>query len=448
MKKYGHALVLGLGASGESAARLLAGEGSGVTVVDQAESEELTQRRDALRALDVRVELGATMLPDENFDVCVVSPGVTPGSAWLAEMKKRGTKILPEFELGWSRRKARVVAVTGTNGKSTMVKWIADTLNEAGQVAVPCGNYGYPVCSAVIDHGDAAWLVIEISSFQLENVDAFRPDVGLLLNLLPNHLDRHGTMDDYTSAKSRLFAHTIATDACIVHEPLLERIRELSGGAGHWISFGETRASEYVYRSGRVQRAGKNVANLEGTYFANDVLGCNAAGGVAALESCGVPSKFAVQSAMHFEPLPHRMQPVRDFEGVKFVDDSKATTLTALSAGLRMCTGKARLVAGGLLKENDLDSVKKVLAERASAIYLIGRASETMFKAWSGIVSCVICETLDRAVTQAWRDARSGETVLLSPGCASFDQFRSYAERGDRFKNLVQNLTGRNDRGK
>jgi UDP-N-acetylmuramoylalanine--D-glutamate ligase len=142
------------------------------------------------------------------------------------------------------------------------------------------------------------------------------------------------------------------------------------------------------------------------------------------------------------------MQPVRELEGIKFVNDSKATTLTALAAGLRMCTGKVRLIAGGLLKEDNLSVVKKVLAERASAIYLIGRASETMFQAWSGTVSCVTCETMDRAVAQAWRDARAGETVLLSPGCASFDQFRNYAERGDRFKNLVQNLTGRNDRGK
>jgi UDP-N-acetylmuramoylalanine--D-glutamate ligase len=440
------ALVLGLGSSGECAAKLLSREGARVTVVDQADNEELRKRKTSLEEVGVSVRLGTVELPPAPFDLCVVSPGVPADGPWMKEARARGLPVVPEFELGWSRARCRVVAVTGTNGKSTMVKWIAETLSAAGHSAVPCGNYGLPVSGVARSGAGAQWLVMEVSSFQLEASRHFRPDVGLLLNLLPNHLDRHATMDAYIAAKARLFARTTAADTCIVHQPWLTRMQSVAG-AGRWITFGDAGASDYVFQDGRVLRDGRMVASLEGTCFCNEVLGGNAAGAVAALEACGVDPVYAERTARVFEPLPHRMQLVTSMRGIRFVDDSKATTLTAMGAGLRMCRGSVRLIAGGLLKETDLSPVKKVLAEKASALYLIGGASEKMFQAWSGIVPCVSSGTLECAVAQAGRDARAGETVLLSPGCASFDQFRNYAERGDRFRELALDLTRRSNHG-
>jgi UDP-N-acetylmuramoylalanine--D-glutamate ligase len=440
VKRYRHALVLGCGASGEAAARLLVREGSRVTVLDAASGGRVAGRADALASEGVGVVTGATTVPVEDFDVCVVSPGLSAEAPWVREVRGRGVDILPEIELGWSRRGCPVVAVTGTNGKSTAVKWIAEALGKAGLRSVAAGNYGLPASQAVLDHPDAQWLVLEISSFQLETVVDFRPEVGLLLNLQPNHLDRHGTLDAYERAKARLFANAASGDACVVHEPVAGRIRALCPGRGEWHTFGASAAAEYVYRGGRVRRRGAEIADLTGTRFANDVLGGNAAGVLAALEACGIPPGAALEAARAFVPLPHRMQEIRRLRGVRFVDDSKATTLAAMQAGVRMSEGPVRLIAGGLLKERDVDSVKDLLALRARAVYLIGSSEQAMAEAWSTAVPCRRCGVLKEAVAEAWRDAMPGETILLSPGCASFDQFRGFEERGEHFAEIVNNI--------
>ncbi len=438
MRRYGSALVLGFGASGESAARLLLREGARVTVVDEADDPGLRARAAAL-ACDAR--LGVHELPDGEFEVAIASPGVRADGGWMGECARRALPVLPEFELGWSRFAGRTVAITGTNGKSTMTKWARDALALSGRPAAACGNIGVPVCDAVQGPG-IQWLVMELSSFQLERAREFRADFGVLLNLLPNHLDRHGTMENYARAKAKLFAHTRAGDVCVAHGEALGEMRKSNGTSGAWISFGSAGHGEVEWREGRVARGGETIADLRGTYFDNPVLGENAAAVSFVLRKIGLTSSEIRESAQRFEPLPHRMELVAEKNGVRFVNDSKATTLAAVSAGVRMCGGKVRLIAGGLLKESDLSSIKKVLAERASCIYLIGRASNEMLKAWSGSVECVSCGRLDDAVQRAWRDAEIGETVLLSPGCASFDQFRNYAERGERFKVLVKELTG------
>ncbi|HEY8241164.1 MAG TPA: UDP-N-acetylmuramoyl-L-alanine--D-glutamate ligase [Kiritimatiellia bacterium] len=437
--RYRQALVLGLGVSGEAAAKLLLSEGCAVTVVDAADDENLRTRRSGLESLDARVHLGATALPQDPFDVCIVSPGITVASPWLKEMAARKVDVLPELELGWSRSKAKTVAVTGTNGKSTVVKWIAESIGQAGRQSVIAGNYGLPVSQAVMEEPKSDWLVLEVSSFQLETVREFRPDVAMLLNLLPNHLDRHADMDAYVAAKARLFSRTKKGDVCVVHAPWLGRMQAVSGGRGRWVSFGSEPA-DCRFENGRVRRGNEDVADLAGTYFDNEVLGENAAGVVAALTACGVPAEAAERAARTFRALPHRMEEVARAKGIAFINDSKATTLTALAAGVRMCAGKVRLIAGGLLKETDLRFIKEILAQRVSAIYLMGRASDEMAAAWSDVVRCVPCGTLQAALAGAWRDASAGETILLSPGCASFDQFRSYEDRGDQFRNMAAKI--------
>lgn len=442
MKKYRHVLVCGLGSSGEAAARLLLSEGSRVTLIDRSNSPELKKAADQLEKAGAQVLLEAGAVPDVSFDLCIISPGFSITAPWVVEVRRRGIDVLSEMELGWSRRKGSVIAVTGSNGKSTAVKWLAESLDQSGLKANPVGNYGPPVCRMVMEEPALDYMVMEVSSFQLESVREFRPDVGIFLNLNPNHLDRHGDMSTYLAAKARLFSHTKQGDVCIVPEALLERVRDLSGGEGRWISFGASSKADWRFDRGIVYRGDKAVADFKGTRFDNEVLGLAATAVVAALESREIDPAGAVRAARQFEPLPHRMQPVAELRGVRFVNDSKGTNLSAMAAALKMTPGRVRLIAGGLVKENDFGFIKVLLAERAAGIYLIGQASDDMASAWSDVVPCFKCGTLNVAVRKAWADAQPGETVLLSPACASFDQFRNFEERGERFAALVNELAG------
>ncbi len=436
---YKTALVLGLGESGEAAAELLGAEGTAVTVLDRAGETALGDRARRLQSRGIRVLPGVETVPEEPFEVCIVSPGVPVTAPWIREVQRRGIPFVSELELGWSRRgKSRVVAVTGSNGKSTVVKWMAEILQMAGQRAQPAGNYGEAVSRAVLQEKDLDWLVLEVSSFQLETVRDFRADVGILLNVNPNHLDRHGDLSTYMALKARMFARTGAGDACVVHEPVIEKVRGLSGGKGKWISFGASATAYYQYAAGRVLAGGEPHADFRNTYFDNEILGVAAAAVVAGIRSCGYEATYAEKAARSFKPLPHRMEVTGRINGITFINDSKATNLSAMAAALRMLPGNVRLIAGGLVKEKDFSFVKEVLAKKAIGVYLIGQASEFMASAWSDVVPCFRCGTLEAAIRKARSDAKKGDTILLSPACASFDQFRNFEERGQRFARLMQ----------
>ncbi len=438
--KTKHALILGAGVSGEGAARLLRAEGARVTLLDRALSSSAA---DTLRALGVEAR---TAKPDDVFpsdvDLCVVSPGIPVEHPWLARARERGLPIVPEFELGWSRFRGRVAAITGTNGKSTMVKWLADSLRAAGFRAAPCGNYGPSVCRVVAEQPDLDWLVIEASSFQLETASLFRAEIAILLNIAPNHLDRHPSMEAYVAAKARLFAQVRGRDLCFAPSGWTPRMRASADGRGVWHTFGVEEMDDYRWREGRVFHRGNELLDLSGTYFDNAVLGPHAAAVAGALHAAELPLAAAREAARAFEPLPHRMETVAEINGVRFINDSKATTLTALCAGLEMAGRPVRLIAGGLLKETDLESVKEMLALRARGVYLIGKAAEKMQTSWASVAPCSDCGDLKTAVENAWRDARPGEAILLSPGCASFDQFAHFEERGTTFRRIARAIAG------
>lgn len=440
MKTFPSALVCGLGSSGEAAALLLRSEGSAVTAIDRGISPEAQQRAVALKAHNVCAQLGVNQLPDGDFDVAVMSPSIPLNSPWVLELRRRGIPLLAELELGWSRHRGRTIAVTGSNGKSTCVKWLAEALQAAGLRAAPAGNYGPPVARVVREQPDLDWLVLEVSTFQLETCREFRPDIGILLNIFPNHLDRHGDMATYAALKARLFANTQRADLCLVPPQLLETVRRQSGGAGRWETFGLDAETNWCFREGHIWHEGRALADLRGTRFANDILGQAGAAVVATLTAAGPGAEVAIRAARAFQPLPHRMQFVADIGGVRFVNDSKATNLTALAAALTMTETKVRLIAGGIPKEKDLGTIKDLLAQKVETVYLIGRAALPMSEVWADVVPCRLCGTLSVAVEQAAADARAGETVLLAPACASFDQFKSFEERGDLFAELVAAL--------
>jgi len=418
------ALVLGYGRSGRAAKRLLESEGTTVSVLTE-ESAGLAELSNALVAT--------------KFDVCIVSPGFGLSHPWINAVRGAGVPLLSELELGWSRHRGKTVAVTGSNGKSTAVKWICEMLLLAGLKAAVGGNYGIPACETVLENPDLDWLVLEVSSFQLETVQNFRADIALLLNVLPNHLDRHETMDLYRRTKARIFGSpSFSGGACLIPVGLLQQLgKDLGGAEREWTTFGDSPEADYFFENGRVFQGLESVLDLSGTLFDSPILGsCTGAAVAAVAAAAGIPFKVAEAAARGFEPLPHRLQRVGEISGVVYINDSKATNLAAVAAALQACGPGIHLIAGGLAKESDYTFIKEILAEQVRSIYLIGQVSRAMHQAWNGVCLCVECGTLETAFNTAKSAAKPGETVLLSPGCASFDQFAGFEERGERFMAL------------
>ncbi len=435
MGAWKQAMVCGLGASGVAAARLLRSEGVDVLAVDERDSPDVHKNAEVLSALGCAVGVGAQSPPAGEFDAAVVSPGLPVEAPFLSEVRHRGIPLVAEMELGWSRFRGRTIAVTGSNGKSSAVKGLAECLEAADRRAVPCGNYGLPVCQAILENPD--WLVIEVSSFQLETCREFRPDIGVLMNVLPNHLDRHGTLEAYARLKARLFACQRAGDTAWVPPEWLGRFREWSGGRGEWKTFGVDPDADVRFHGGAVLHKDGDGIGLDGSYFNNEVLGPNATALYGAARAAGVSAETVQAALRRFEALPHRAETVGEFHGVRYVNDSKATNLSALIASIRMQDRPVWLLAGGRPKETDFSAAVPVLKERVRGIFLIGEAAAAMAAAWREAVPCDACGTLERAVAAARRAARPGEAVLLAPACTSYDQFRTYAERGEAFRKFA-----------
>lgn len=342
----------------------------------------------------------------EGVRLAIVSPGLALTHRWLQQCRTMGVALVSELQFGVEelrRQRVRLLAVTGSKGKSSVVKVVADGLNRAGVVrAVPCGNYGKPVCEVALE-GGVEWSVVEVSSFQMETTN-LAPDTfeaAAILNLQEDHLDRHGSVAVYHGLKRRLLG--------------MARVR-LEGPEG----LDELREL------------------LKDSYFDNEILAGNGCLAARLMQVAGLDSDAIRAAFRTFEPLPHRMNEVGTFGGVRCIDDSKATSLAALAAGVVMAGADVRLIAGGLPKGDDPKSVLGVLTKRVKKVYLIGRCAEVFSAAWSGAVDCEICGTMERAVGTALHEAARGETLLLSPGTASFDQFKSFGQRGDVFAALVK----------
>jgi len=429
-------LVVGLGASGQAAVRLAAAGGSAVAVTDlrtEAELEEILHRLPPVEAVFAG---GHPHRALDGVEMVVTSPGVPVGTPLLAEARRREIPVLSEVEYAWRHRPgAPLVAVTGSNGKSTVTTLIAEMLRRSGRAVAAGGNLGPPASQLVLEGGWDSW-VLEISSFQAELLTAMAPRAAVLLNLSQDHLERHPDMASYLEAKLRLFAHQGPGDTAVLNAddppvagavtPGRRRFFSLERPADAWSD------GTHLYLDGepllpvpRLGLAGRhNVANALAAVLAARELGAGRDAMASSLES--------------FRGLPHRHVLVTERNGVRWVDDSKATNVGAALAAL---SGYGRdsvlLILGGLGKGQDFSILTPTLRRVARRIYLIGRDAHTIAQAIEGAAPMERCETLESAVDHARRDARPGDTVLLAPACASFDQFAGYAERGDAFAALV-----------
>jgi len=430
--------VLGAGLSGTAAAFLLKSEGANVTVLDSAEEKNLLKSTiDNLRSQGVRVICGPAADEDSSaYQMAVLSPGIDPASPLARNFSLRKIEMIGELELGAQFCEIPIIAVTGTNGKTTTTELLAQMLNACGQRTIACGNIGKPLSEVARGNEPFDVLTVEVSSFQLETIQTFHPSVSLWLNFAPDHLDRYRSVTDYRAAKLRIFENQTEKDAAVINAAeSLPKIRPRKISFSAYADQADFRLSDgaVVYQNEAVLRLADT--KLRGSHNIENLMATLAAG-----MARGLSFREMVPPLCAYEPRPHRCEFVREVGGVGYINDSKATNLDAVEKALHAQSKPVILIAGGKDKGFTFDPLRSLVKEKVRSTILIGEMAESIRRCWSGAVKSEIANSLADAVERAHAIAKPGEVVLFSPGTSSFDMFKSYAERGDQFRALVQAL--------
>lgn len=438
--------VVGAARSGIAAAELLARRGASVTLsdarpeIDGADAGRLASR-------GVRLELGGHVASTfTGADLIVMSPGVPPELTAVRMAREAGVPAIGEVELAFRWLKGRVIAITGTKGKSTTTALTGRMLRQAGFTVTVGGNIGAPISAQVDESTPASLHVIEVSSFQLEQIARFRPWIAVMLNFSPDHLDRHHTVEAYAGAKARIFENQRAGDFAVVNADDDGAMRLAAGAAATMRLFSRRSAVEegtvvddgwiVDRRQGAIDRlVPLGSIRLLGPHLVDDVM---AAVTVARIAGAGAADMTSAVEA--FGGLEHAMELVTELEGVRFVNDSKATNVAAAVRSIESFPGGVVAIVGGRFKGGDLGLLRGPIGGRGKAVVAIGEAKELVRQAVGDVIGVHDAETMDEAVRLAFELAKPSGVVLLAPACASFDMFRDYAERGERFKDAVRRL--------
>ena len=439
-------LVVGLARTGIATALFCAARGARVTATEEQEESRIAEAAAKLRAAGVTLELGGHRR--ETFlaqDLIIPSPGVPSELSHLMAARGEDIPVWSEIELAWRFLRGKLVAVTGSNGKTTTTSLIGHILESAGFPTLVGGNIGTPLISRVDTSSDSAVTVAEVSSFQLETIEAFHPEIGALLNLTPDHLDRHASMEVYAQAKARLFENQTEDDAAILNadDPgaatlapsrpgvfWFSRTRRVAEGA-------YVRGDEIVFRRDGAETVllRRNDIGLRGEHNVENVLAAAAAAHLAGAQPSAIAA--AVRS---FAGVEHRLEFVAEIKGVSFYNDSKATNVDATLKALDAFAGGLLVILGGKDKGSDYTLLREPLQQHARGVLLIGAAAEKIGTQLANVVPAESAGTLERAVRCGFAQAQLGDTVLLAPACASFDQFDNYEHRGRVFKQVVREL--------
>lgn len=441
-----HTVVVGLAKSGISSSRLLASKGAKVTATDKKTEEAIQTDLPGLREMGVNIQLGGHN--EKIFlaaDLIVVSPGVPMDIPPLISAKKKGIKIISEIELASHFIEAPIIGITGTNGKSTTTTLVGEILQRDGKDVFVGGNLGAPLSDSILSGKKYDLLVCEISSFQLEGIKRFKPYIAAILNITPDHLDRYRSMEDYINAKWRICENQDPSDLLVLNldDPLLARqgcrIRP------KMIYFSRTRKAEcglfidrgYIYSGIERQTPIIRVDDLliKGVHNLENAM---AAAAISILAGCRIENIEG--SLKGFKGLEHRIEFVREIEGIRYFNDSKATNVGAMMRSLEGFDPPIILIAGGRAKGGDFSIIKDLVAKKVKGLILIGEARRLLRSYLDGTTEIAEAEDMMEAVTLAKEKASSGDIVLLAPGCASFDMFRDYEERGRVFKEIVNGL--------
>lgn len=439
-----HVVVVGAGRSGVAAARLLRARGARVTLADSAATID---GADDLRARGIAVQAGPH--PEgllSSADLLVVSPGVALTAPAVARARDRGVPVIGEVELAARWLRGRVVAVTGTKGKSTTTTLTARMLREGGLAATAGGNIGVALSSLVDDSTPEAIHVVEVSSFQLETIEAFHPWIAVFVNLSPDHLDRHGSFEAYRAAKAAIFRNQTSEDWMVINadDPLvLEAARSararrfefaLDAPVAHGVTIDRTHVIEQRPGSRRAVMP-IDAVRLPGRHLLADVLAATAVSLIA-----GVGPAAIERAVRSFDGLEHALERVAVVDGVTFVDDSKATNVMAARRAIESFTGGVVPILGGRYKGGAFEDLRDVLGARAAGVVLIGEAADRIEAALGGVVPIARAASMDEAVRLGRSMAPRGGVVVLAPACSSFDMFADYAARGRAFKAAVASL--------
>lgn len=444
-------LVVGLGKSGLAAALFLRRRGAQVTVSDTRSAEQLGKDIPALLEEGIAVEAGGHgLLTFRRQDLIVVSPGVPLDTPELVQVKAFGLPILGELELASRYLRGKSLAITGSNGKTTTTALCGEILKAGGLQVEVGGNIGVPVISLVDNSREDGWSVLEVSSFQLETTELFRPEIAVVLNVTPDHLDRHGTFENYAAAKERIFANQTAEDALVLNadDDITSRMAARARSRIFWFSAKRiVRQGAFVHEGAIVYRASEQAAPefilkvenipLKGHHNVENVLAA-----VCAARLAGVEPEIIRKAVESFKAVEHRLEFVAEINGVDYYNDSKATNVDAAAKAIAAFSGGIHLILGGKDKSSDYRQLRPLLEERVKTVYTIGAAAEKIETHIYGSVPVVSAGTLDQAVNKAAEAAQPGEIVLLAPACSSFDQFENYEHRGQVFKELVHARQG------
>lgn len=430
--------VLGAGLSGSAAALLLQSEGAQVTVLDSAEEQKLLKSTiENLRAQGIRVVCGPAADQDcGKYEFVVASPGIDPASPLARNLSSRKIDIIGELELGWRSVEDPVIAVTGTNGKTTTTELVAQTLNACGHATIACGNIGKPLSEVAREKKKFDVLTVEVSSFQLETIKTFRPSIALWLNFAPDHLDRYRSVAEYRAAKLRVFENQTADDIAIINA--IESLTEIRSRKITFSAY--TERADFRLAGGCIVHDDKPVLRLAETKLRGSHNIENLMAALAAGMARGLSFEKMVAPLCAYEPRPHRCEFVRQIGGVDYINDSKSTNLDALEKALLAQRKSVILIAGGKDKGFSFEPLRHLVQEKVRSTILIGEMAERIARGWSGVLKTELASSLADAVERAHAAAKPGEVVLFSPGTSSFDMFKSYADRGDRFRALVQAL--------
>ena len=443
-------LVVGLGRSGVASALFLKELGAQVTVSDTKTQEELASEIPALLDRGIIVEAGRH--GERTFrevDLIVVSPGVPVDVPQLTQARERGIPVIGEIELAARFLRGKIVAITGSNGKTTTTALSAQVVAAGGAAVQVGGNIGTPAISLAPTSTDDTWNVLEISSFQLETVETFRPKIAVVLHVTPDHLDRHRNFDGYVAAKVRIFEKQDGSDYAVLNreDPTCECMAAMTRARVYWFSrLREVEAGAFV-RDGKIYWRDQNDAQeimpvseigLKGAHNVENVLAAVCVGRLA-----GAAPAAIRQAVRAFQAVEHRLEFVATINGVEYYNDSKATNVDATIKALESFSGHLHVILGGKHKGSPYTPLRSLLEQRAKRVYTIGAAAEIIENDLRGAVEIVRAGTLESAIRRAAESAVAGDIVLLAPACASFDQFQGYEQRGGVFKEAVRALAKR-----
>jgi len=440
-------LVVGLGKSGVASALFLKEHGARVAVSDSKSEAELHEHIPVLLDNGIAVETGGH--GERTFqkqDLIVISPGVPVNAKALEPARKQGIPIIGEVELASRFLKGRIIAITGSNGKTTTTALAGDVVAAGGAKTLVGGNIGTPAISLVAGSSDQTCTVLEISSFQLETIEQFHPQVAVMLNVTPDHLDRHGTFEVYWEAKRRIFENQTDTDFAVLNADDSEAARMAKGLKSQlrWFSRKKevdagafVRGDHIFYKDAQGEREIMPLSDLKlkGAHNVENVLAAVAIGVIV-----GVKAEKIREAVRNFKAVEHRLEYVATVNGVEYYNDSKATNVDATIKALESFPKNIHIILGGKDKGSDYTVLKPLLQERVKRVYTIGAAAEKIESHIAGAAEITKAGTIEVAVRKASEAAQSGDVVVLAPACASFDQFTSYEHRGRVFKELVHAL--------